>query len=232
MSKLKNVIAFLALLSIAILTTWTVRQFHEPGHLDVVAAQAMDMSQMRPPTGAAPVELVDVKSGSLDDTVTYTGSVQAYNEQDISPRIAGAILSMPVYPGDRVTAGELVAQLDSAEVGAKTAEAVDQARAADINAQVAHLTHHLHHRAALAQADAQLSAANQSIDDARAEQRAAQDEVPDAQAAVRSAQANADYWKTEVARKKRLLDEGLVARRDYENEFAQEQEAIAAVNQA
>src|SRR5579884_2382412 len=115
----RNKISLAALTLVAIGTGWAVRHYHRPGQLDVVAAQAMDMSAMRPPTGAAPVALASVRLGSLDSSVTYTGTVQAYNEQDISPRITGTLVSLPVYPGDRVRAGQLVAQLDTAEVGAK-----------------------------------------------------------------------------------------------------------------
>jgi multidrug efflux pump subunit AcrA (membrane-fusion protein) len=231
-SKLKNLIGLCIVILIAMITTWAVRRFHQPGKLDVIAAQAMDMSEMRPPTGAAPVALADVKTGTLDDTVTYTGSIQAYNEQDISPRITGTILSLPVYPGNQVRAGQLVAQLDSAEVSAKTAQAVQEEREADINAQVAHLTHHLHHRAAVSQATAQLAAANQSVADANAEAQAARDSISDAQAGVQSAQANAAYWKTEIAREKQLADAGAASRQEYQNELAQAQAAFAGVNQA
>ena len=231
-SKPKNLIAFLAIIMVAAVTAWAVRSFHKPGQLDVISAQAMDMSQMRPPVGAAPVALASVKTGSLSDTVTYTGSVLAYNEQDISPRITGTIQSLPVYPGDRVQAGQLVAQLDSAEVSAQAAQARAQAQAAQINEQVAHLTHHLHHGAALAQSQSQLAAARQGISDAQAEAQANQDAVTDAEASVQSAQAGADYWKTEIAREKQLAGAGAVSQQEYQNEQAQAQAAFAAVNQA
>ena len=231
-NKFKNLFAIIFVVLVGFGTAWAVRRYHQPGKLDVIAAQAMDMSQLRPPTGAAPVVLADVKTGSLDDTVTYTGTVQAYNEQDISPRITGTILSLPVYPGDQVRAGQLVAQLDSAEVGAKTEQAVEEAREADINAQVAHLTHHLHHRAAVSQASAPLAAASWAVDDAEAEAQAARESIGDAQAGVQSAQASADYWETEIAREKQLADAGAASKQEYQNELAQAQAAFAAVDEA
>ncbi len=231
-SFLKNLIALAAIILVFVGTTWAVRRFHRPGQLDVISAQAMDMSQMRPPTGAAPVALASVRQGSLADTVTYTGSVLAYNEQDISPRITGKLVSLPVYPGGTVQAGQVVAQLDTAEVGAKADQAVQEARQAQLGAQVAHLTHHLHHQAALDQATAQAEAAQQGVSDAQAEAQADQDAIADMQAGVQSAQASANYWKTEIVREKGLADAGAVSQQEYQNEMAQAQAANAAVSQA
>jgi multidrug efflux pump subunit AcrA (membrane-fusion protein) len=228
----KNTLSLLALVIVLVITLAAVGRFHKPGQLDVISAQAMDMSAMRPPTGAAPVSLASVRRGSLDDTVTYTGSVLPFNEQEISPRITGALVSLPVYPGDRVRAGQLVAQLDSAELSAKTQQAIQAANGARINAQVAHLTHHLHHRAAVAQATAQYSAAAQGVSDAQAEAQAGADAIADAQAGVQSAQASAEYWKTEIAREKQLADAGAVSRQEYQSEQAQAQAAFAALTQS
>ena len=32
----------------------------------------------------------------------YTGSVAAFNEEDVYPRVTGRIVELPVYPGDAV----------------------------------------------------------------------------------------------------------------------------------
>jgi len=228
----KNTITVFVIAVVATGTMWTVRRFHQPGKLDVVAAQAMDMSQMRPPIGAAPVALTTVRSGPLDDTIVYTGSVRAFNEQDIAPRIEGTVLSIPVYPGDRVRAGQLLAQLDSAEVSARVDASVERVREARIGEQVAHLTHHLHHGAALSLSQSQLDAARQSVTDAKLQAQAGDDAITQAQAEVRSAQANADYWKAQVDREKQLFDMGAVSRQDYQNQQAQAETAFATVSGA
>ena len=217
------------LFAVVLGTVWAVRRFHKPGQLDVMTAQAMDMSAMRPPTGAAPVVLASVRRGTLDSAVTYTGTVRAFNEQDISPRITGMLLTLPVYPGDHVRAGQIVAQLDTAEVGAKAAQADASARQARIGANVAEITHQLHHQAALDQAAAQESASEQAVASASADAQAAQDSVADVRSGVSSAQANADYWKTEIIREKQLADAGAVSRQEYQNEVAQAQVAAAAL---
>ena len=231
-SLLKNLTALAAIVFVFMGTSWAVRRFHRPGQLDVISAQAMDMSQMRPPTGAAPVALASVRLGSLSNTVTYTGTVAAYNEQDISPRITGTLLSLPVYPGDAVRAGQMVAQLDTSQSGPQAAQAEAQAREARLGADVAYLTHHLHHQAALAQAQAQVQAAQQGVSDAQAGALADQAAIADAQSGVQSAQAGADYWKTEIAREKQLADAGAASQQEYQSESAQAQAAQAALAQA
>ena len=213
-------------------TGWAVRHYHTPGQMDVLTAQAMDMSQMRPPAGAAPVALASVRRGSLASTVTYTGTVAAYNEQALSPRITGTLVSLPVYPGDRVQAGQIVARLDTSEVGPQAASAAASARQAQIGADVAALTHRLHHQAALDQAQAEMEAAAQGIPSARAEADADQAAITDAEADVTSAQATAAYWKTEIVRERQLADAGAVSRQEYQNELSQAQAADAAVSAA
>ena len=192
---LSAALTLVTLFAVVLGTVWAVRRFHKPGQLDVMTAQAMDMSAMRPPTGAAPVVLASVRRGTLDSAVTYTGTVRAFNEQNISPRITGVLLTLPVYPGDRVRAGQIVAQLDTAEVGAKAAQADASARQARIGANVAQITHQLHHQAALDQAAAQESASEQAVASASADAQAAQDSVADVRSGVASAQANVTTGK-------------------------------------
>jgi len=229
---IKNGIGLAAMAVVVVGTGWTVQHYHRPGQLDVLTAQSMDMSQMRPPTGAAPVALAAVRLGSLANTVTYTGTIAAYNEQDVSPRITGTLVALPVYPGDTVAAGQVVAQLDTAEVGAKTDQARQEARQAHLGAQVAQTTHALKTSAALEQASAQREAAGQGVTEARAAAVAAQEAIAEAQAAVQSAQANADYWKTEIVREKQLVDAGAVSKQEYQSELAQTQAAQAVLAQA
>jgi len=228
----KNLTALAVVILVIVGTNLAVRRLHTPGQLDVLSAQAMDMSQMRPPTGATPVELASVRQGSLGDTVTYTGTVRAFNEQEISPRITGTLVGLSVYPGDPVRAGQVVAQLDTAEVGAKADQAVRQAQEAEAGAQVADLNHRLHHQAALDQASAQVQVAQQEVGNTQAEAQSAQDAVTDADAAIGGASANADYWQTEIAREKQLADAGAASRQEYQNELAQAQTAFAALTSA
>ena len=88
------------------------------------ARPAMDMS-MRMTAGSTPfpVVIVPVERGPITGTVTYTGSIAPFNEEDIYPRVTGRIVEMPVYPGDAVRPGQVLARLDSVELSSRIREA-------------------------------------------------------------------------------------------------------------
>ena len=88
------------------------------------ARPAMDMN-MRVTSAATPfpVVIVPVEHGSMTGTVTYTGSVVPFNEEDIYPRVTGRIVEMLVYPGDAVRPGQVLARLDSVELSSRVREA-------------------------------------------------------------------------------------------------------------
>lgn len=85
---------------------------------------AMDMN-MRITSGATPfpVVVVPVERGPIAGTVVYTGGVAPFNEEDIYPRVTGRIVEMPVYPGDAVRLGQVLARLDSVELSSRLREA-------------------------------------------------------------------------------------------------------------
>jgi len=112
-------VAILSLVALFLGARYAVTHFRRPGSMSVIEAQAMDMSVMKPPVGAVPVEVTSVSSGQVRARVSYSGSVVAFNEAQIAPRVTGRIVSMPVYPGGRVKAGQLLVRLDSDELRAK-----------------------------------------------------------------------------------------------------------------
>ena len=69
----------------------------------------------------------------VSGVVTYTGSVAPLNEEDVFPRVTGRILEIPVYPGDAVRAGQVVARLDDVELSSKVREAQAMAATARAN---------------------------------------------------------------------------------------------------
>jgi HlyD family secretion protein len=84
----------------------------------------MDMSARLTGSGAPfPVTVAAAESGPMGGTVTYTGGVVAFSEEDIYPRVTGRIVEMTVYPGDAVRAGQVVARLDDVELGSRVVEA-------------------------------------------------------------------------------------------------------------
>ncbi len=165
---------------------------------------AMDMN-MRITSGNTPfpVTLAPIERGRITGGVTYTGSVAAFNEEDIYPRVTGRIVSMPVYPGDRVEAGQVVAKLDDIELGSKVREAAAGVAAAEAN---------------LAQMEADVLVARQGIIQMEKE--------------LAMAEAEAGYQQSVAARDERLLARGAIAQQEAENSRAMATAARAKVEAA
>ncbi len=161
----------------------------------------MDMSARVTGSGSAfPVSSAAVERGPVRGGVVYTGSVAAYNEEDVYPRVMGRILDMTVYPGDQVRAGQVVARLDDLELMSR----VREAEAASAGAQ-----------ASRAQTDAELAAARFGI--AQMEKELA------------TAEAEAGYQASVAARDERLVSRGAVSQQEAENSRAMATAAEARV---
>lgn len=209
----KNFWGLVTLVVVTVICVFIVQMFKKPGQMSVIESQAMDMSAMVPPKGAVPVGIAQVERQNIDGSVTYTGTVQAFTDEDIYPRVTGRITSMPVYAGDRVRKGQLLVQLDPAnnsEYSAKRDEAASAEDAAMHNAGIA--------KSEFSQAKYQLEAAQES-------EQAAKN-------AVDEAQANLAYWKPEVERQSALLNAQVVSLDEYQKEAAELRAAEAKVEQA
>jgi len=189
-----------------------VAMFKRPGQMGVIESQSMDMSQITPPAGAVPVAVAPVGCKEVEGAVTYTGTVQAFNDDDVYPRITGRLTHIYVYPGDRVRAGQLLATLDTAnsEYEQRSLEARYRAMAG------------MH----------AVDIAKQDYQEKQHEYKAAVQAETRARKTLKEAQANLDYWKAEIIREKKLLDQSVVSRQEYDGEFAQYQEAEAKVEAA
>src|SRR5579884_1110484 len=118
-----RVLAGLALLVVvSLVSAWAVHTYTKPGHMSVIEAQAIDMSVMKPPVGAAPVAAMAVQREPIASSVSYTGSAVSFQDVEVTPRVTGALVWMPFYPGDRVRAGQVVARLDTAELQSRESE--------------------------------------------------------------------------------------------------------------
>jgi HlyD family secretion protein len=150
----------------------------------------MDMS-MRIAAGATPfpVALAFAERRPIAGTVTYTGSVAAFNEEDIYPRVTGRIVEMPVYPGDAVRAGQVVARLDDAELSSRLREAEAMLATAEANR---------------AQVDAELGAARQAIVQMERE--------------LAMVEAELAYARAVARRSERLVQTGAISRQEYESD--------------
>ncbi|MBI4536663.1 MAG: efflux RND transporter periplasmic adaptor subunit [candidate division NC10 bacterium] len=171
-------------------------------HANVAASRpAMDMSARV--TGAAsafPVSLAPVERGPIRGTVMYTGSVAAYTEEDVYPRVTGRIVEMRVYPGDRVQAGQVVARLDDVELASRVQEAEAMAATTQANRS---------------QTEADVAAARYGVIQTEKE--------------LATAEAEAGYQTSVAARDEQLLSKGAISRQEAESSRAQAAAAQARV---
>lgn len=82
--------------------------------------------------GAAPVKVLKVRREKITEKITYTGTLEAWTKINITPEVGGKIARIDVQEGDRVTKGQLLAELETesirlllkqAEAGVAVAEA-------------------------------------------------------------------------------------------------------------
>jgi multidrug efflux pump subunit AcrA (membrane-fusion protein) len=165
---------------------------------------SMDMN-MRIASGSIPfpVMLAPVERGSITGTVTYTGSVAAFNEEDIYPRVTGRIVEMPVYPGDRVERGQVVARLDDIELTSRVREAEGMLATSQANRL---------------QMEADLIAARHGVRQMEKE--------------LAMAEAESGYQQLVAARDEQLFAKGAISQQDAENSRAMAAASRAKVEAA
>lgn len=195
----------LILILILLGTVWIVNKLKKPGQMTVIESQAMDMTTMIPPVGSFPVSTSTVISKKLMAKASTYGTIVAYNEVDIYPRVTGRLVYMPFYPGDRVQAGELLAELDRAELMSRVNEAAMGARVAEGE-------------------KASLKEKKESL---AFERKAASHEEKVNQAELKDVQADLQYWKGEYEREKTLYAEGAISKDEFQMEEAKYRSALA-----
>ncbi len=224
--------------------TLVVRNFRRPGSMTPIEAQVMEMNTPAPP-GSTAVELTQVKRGRIVETVRYSGQAVGFAEQDVTGRVTGTILSMPVYVGDRVKKGQVLVRLDTsqldpqlAERAAMTSMAVEGVGVAAAEYQTA-LQEIAEARAdvsakeaGISEAEAMVSAAEQDRSAMAAEVIAEQSEVANAEAEVISSQQNAKFLADELTRAQTLYDEKLLSRSDLQKAESEAADALAKQRQA
>jgi multidrug efflux pump subunit AcrA (membrane-fusion protein) len=208
----KNFWGLATIIVVTVVCGIIVQVFKKPGQMSVIESQAMDMNAMVPPKGAVPVGIAAVEQGTVEGSVTYTGTVQAYTDEDVYPRVTGRVVAMPVYPGDRVRKGQLLVQLDpsDSEYSAKKEEAEGAEDAAMHNAGIA----------------------KEEFDQKRHELDAAKQAEEAAKNAVDESEASVSYWRPEVARQKDLLESKVVSLEEYQKEASELKAAQARLLQA
>ncbi|MGC8669367.1 MAG: efflux RND transporter periplasmic adaptor subunit [Chthonomonadales bacterium] len=235
----------LTLVIVFLAVHWAVVRYRKPGSMTVIEAQAMDMSQSGTPLGSAPVAVEEVHARLFTPSVTYTGSVAAWNDEEVYPRVTGWLTALYVYPGDRVRLGQIIGRLDSVELTSRLNEAEAGAEAAQHEYNMSSAEHReavaskdaalaklRGLQSALQEAQAQYAASQATHEAAQQEREAAQASLRDAEANAAAAQADAEYWRKEIQREARLLKAGAVSTEEYQREEAQSKGAEGRLAQA
>jgi membrane fusion protein, multidrug efflux system len=139
-----------------------------------------------PPQPLAKVKVTTAAMTDFSPTVTLTGSIMAQVQNDLSFRLSGKLTERNVDVGDRVTADQILAQLDpqqqdanlkSATAGAQSAEAQLKQVTANFERQKALLANGFTTRANYDQAEEALRTAQARLDTANAQLSSARDQL-------------------------------------------------------
>ncbi|MBT9586975.1 efflux RND transporter periplasmic adaptor subunit [bacterium] len=193
--------------------TWIVRRYRSPGSMTVLESQSMDMRSMKLPVGPMPVATAVVEMGIFVPTVTYSGTVVAQGDQEITARVTGVVQDVPVYPGDRVLPGQLLVRLDSAELASK----VEEARTAKVESQQRVRALQAEWRASLGELQA-----------AQVEVPVVGTQVAEARETSRAAQVELETVRAEYARSLTLHGQGAISLEELQLDRARLAEARAS----
>src|SRR6201987_3662151 len=79
----------------------------------LIATAVASCDKPVPPTPQArPVRAIEVERPAEGETVSLTGHVRAKDQANLAFRLDGRIIERPVYVGDVLKAGQVVAKLD------------------------------------------------------------------------------------------------------------------------
>jgi macrolide-specific efflux system membrane fusion protein len=81
------------------------------------------------------IETIAVQAGDIEETVTALGRLEPRDYVDVGAQVSGLLMHLLVQPGDHVTAGQLLAEIDP-QIAAAKVEA-DQADLARLTAELA-----------------------------------------------------------------------------------------------
>ncbi len=154
---------------------YAVNHLRRPGSMTPLEAQGMEMN-MPAPEGTTAVELATVQLKPLRSTVRYTGQAVGFVEQQVYPRVAGQLLWMPLYVGDTVKRGQLLARLDTSQIEPQIAQQRAAQRMAEQGARSAQ-SQYRQAQGAITQAEAELGSKQGALAEARSQERKARAEI-------------------------------------------------------
>ncbi|MHB0998133.1 MAG: efflux RND transporter periplasmic adaptor subunit [Armatimonadota bacterium] len=175
------------------------------------------------------VDTAVVSEGVLQLFLSSTGVVEG-EVSDVSPRITARITQLYMNEGDRVTKGQAIAQLESADVQAEVDKLQAAVRAAEqdvasIQRSAASESGQL--RAAVSRASANLQAARENLRQVEAGSRT--EDIESQRAVVIQARAQAEDAHRRYERAQQLYDRGAISAQDRDTARANSQSATAQV---
>lgn len=181
----------------------------------------------------SPVQVETAKSETVLRIVPVTGSLIALQTVELLPKITARVVSISGREGDAVRAGQVVAQLDTADLERQVQQArsnVETARTRLSQAQTNYQTQLTTSDVAVQDAEEALRAAQAQLALTRRPQRS--EEVIVAENNVKQAQANFDKAKSDRERYETLFKEGATAAITLDQYVTQEKVAQASLNSA
>lgn len=176
-----------------------------------VVAQRRTRSATPPPAPtveAVAVEVAPAQRGTIERTLAVDGSIVSTQRVELTPKIPGRIAVILVKAGDRVSRGQVLARLETAELNAQVAQAEEGVRQA---------------QAVLEVARARLRVVTTG---ARTQERAL------AANAVAQAEANLQNAEAAVVRMQQLYDTGAISKQQMEAAILQRDVARAQLDSA
>ncbi|MEQ1821605.1 MAG: efflux RND transporter periplasmic adaptor subunit [Fimbriimonadaceae bacterium] len=183
-----------------------------------------------------PTRVVEVKPATtmtLFETLPITGEVTTSDDVTVAAKIPGRIVSMHVRDGDDVTAGQVIAYLDSTNQMIQIRQATSQVGAAQSQLNQAISNARIgpsRSAAAVAQALAQLRSAQAQLQ--KVVRGARDEERKQADAAVASAKSNMETAKKERDRQATLYREGASSQQRFDQAENAFQAAFSQYEQA
>lgn len=189
------------------------------------------------------VSTAKVESTSITSGIDITGTVQAELNAVLIAKATGKVLNVNVKEGDLVQKGQLLVQVESADLAAAARSASSNVANSTASIQEAEQALAMQRKSA----DAQIAQANAALTQAEAARAAAKaqldlvlagprkQEVDQVKVAVQQAQSNVNLAQSDFNRTKYLVDEGALAKRELEvaqNQLDQAQAQLRTALQA
>src|SRR2546423_13125517 len=90
--------------------------------LTVACARKQEAATEKPPA-VRDAKIEKLRLAPVEDVYEATGTVRAKTSSVLSSKIVGSVVAMPVREGDRVRAGQVVAEIDNRDASAQLAKA-------------------------------------------------------------------------------------------------------------